>query len=147
MHELASRALFEDQTKHLADQILEVRHWSIVTSTYPVLEVRFEEDGRAPMHVRMECGDWHDVPPSVTLLDGVGKVLQVGAAPTGSNIFHQGPHSASRNLPFVCMAGTREYHTHSSHVGDSWTNYRTLSGYDLGGIMTQIWNGWRKCKP
>ena len=144
MHELASLALFADQTMHLTEPLLSLRQWSIVTLGYPVLEVRFDRDGRAPMRVRMQCDNWNDQPPSVTLLDSEGNPL--GAAPAGSNIFHQGPHDATK-LPFVCMAGTREYHTHSSHVGDLWENYRLGSGYDLGGILTQIWNGWLKCTP
>jgi hypothetical protein len=146
VHELASRNMFEDQTKHLEGRLLEVRRWRLISASYPVLEICFEGDGRAPMRLRVGCDDWNDLPPSVTLLDGEGKALGVGGAPTGSNIFHQGPHDTTR-LPFICMAGTREYHTHSSHVGDLWDNYKTASGYDLGGILTQIWNGWLKCTP
>lgn len=144
MHELASRALFADQTQHIAEPLLTLRGWTVVTVEFPVFEVRFEHQGRTSLGVRMQCGDWNDRPPSVTLLDGSGTPLVVGSAPTGSNIFHQGPHDSTR-LPFVCMAGTLEYHTQSSHVGDSWENYRTRSGFDLGGILTQVWNGWLKC--
>lgn len=146
MHELASRAIFEDQTKHLKGRLLEVRQWQVISASYPVLDVCFEAAGRVPMRLRMGCEDWNDLPPSVTLLNSEGNPLGAGSAPTGSNIFHQGPHDATK-LPFVCMAGTREYHTHSSHVGDSWDNYKAGSGFDLGGILTQIWNGWLKCTP
>ncbi len=145
MHELASRTLFEDQTKHLGGRLLRERRWSVISASYPVLDVVFEGADRVPMRVRMDCQDWNDLPPGVTLLDREGKPLGTGGAPTGSNIFHQGPHDSTK-LPFICMASTREYHTHSSHVADSWDNYKQQSGYDLGGILTQIWNGWLKSK-
>jgi hypothetical protein len=45
------------------------------------------------------------------------------------------------------MAGVREYHTHSSHVSDAWENYKTKSGYDLGGVITQVWRAWQQALP
>ena len=97
------------------------------------------------MRVRMTCDDWNGLPPIVTLLDQSGTGLRT--LPTGpTGIFHQGPHPVT-GRPFVCMAGTREYHTHSSHTGDLWDNYRNRGGYDLGGILTRIWNGWIKSQP
>jgi hypothetical protein len=36
------------------------------------------------------------------------------------------PHSVhpSTGLPFVCLQGIAEYHTHPSHLDDSWDRYR-----------------------
>jgi len=144
VHELASSALFEEQVAPLGGRLLSERNWTVVTARYPLLDVRFEGAGRVPMRVRMGCQGWNDQPPSVILLDADGKSLT--SAPAGSNIFHQGPHDTTK-LPFVCMAGTLEYHTHPSHVGDHWDSYRNRSAYSLGEILTQIWNGWLKCKP
>jgi hypothetical protein len=45
------------------------------------------------------------------------------------------------------MAGAREYHTHSSHVNDLWDNYKHRGGYDLGGILHQLWSAWLKTTP
>lgn len=42
------------------------------------------------------------------------------------------------NQPFMCMVGIREYHTHQSHVGDSWENYKNQAGFDLPGIVVKV---------
>ena len=144
MNRAASNALFEDQTSQLSN-LIELRNWMVVERAYPFLDVRFDGPKRTAIRVRMACDDWNELPPSVTLLAPDGTALT--AAPTGpTGIFHQGPHPAT-GRPFVCMAGTREYHTHSSHTGDLWDNYKNLGGYDLGGILTRIWNGWLKSQP
>lgn len=145
MNRAASIALFEEQTKHLDGELCEVRKWRVFSRAFPVLDVGFEADGRVPFRVQMNCEDWNELPPSITLLSIDGEVLK--KVPTGSpSIFHQGPHPVTK-LPFVCMAGSREYHTHSSHTSDSWENYKLRSGYDLGGILTQVWSGWLKSNP
>jgi hypothetical protein len=60
-----------------------------------------------------------------------------------SNIFHPDRHPITGQF-FICMRGTREYHTHPSHVGDPWESLKQLDNYKLGGILTQIWRGWEK---
>jgi hypothetical protein len=42
------------------------------------------------------------------------------------------------------MAGSREYHTHSSHLSDSWGPRRTDPRFTLFGIVTQLWHAWLK---
>jgi hypothetical protein len=145
MNREASKALFDEQTKHLEGDLLQVRNWHVFSRTFPVLDVGFEAPGRQPFRVQMQCDDWNELPPAVPLLSIAGIVLTT--VPTGpTSIFHQGPHNIT-GRPFVCMAGTREYHTHSSHTSDLWDNYKTKSGYDLGGILTRIWAGWLKSTP
>ena len=145
MNKAASQAFFEEQTRPLQGDLLSVRRWRVFSLSFPVLDVGFETDGRRPFRVQMNCEDWNELPPSITLLSIEGTVLT--ALPTGpTGIFHQGPHPIT-NRPFVCMAGAREYHTHSSHTADVWDNYKTKSGYDLGGILTRIWSGWLKSTP
>jgi len=145
MNRAAAAALFDDQTKSLEDELLELRRWTVFSRNFPVLEIGFNGMNRAPLRVRMHCEDWNELPPSISLLSATGEVLM--AVPTGpTGIFHQGPHP-NTGQPFVCMAGSREYHMHSSHTADLWDNYKTRPGYDLGGIMTRIWNGWLKSTP
>ncbi len=145
MNKEASRALFDEQTKDFTDELLQARNWRLFSREFPVLDVGFEATGRQPIRIRMQCDDWNELPPVVTLLKLDGEILR--PVPSGPpSIFHQGPHNVT-SLPFVCMAGTREYHTHSSHISDPWDNYKTKSGYDLGGILTRIWNGWLKSTP
>ena len=145
MNRAASQGLFDEQTQRLDGRLLQIRKWTVFVRTYPVLDVGFEESGRTPMRVRMDCEDWNELPLPITLLSFDGTVLT--AVPSGPpGIFHQGPHPQT-GRPFVCMAGAREYHTHPSHTSDVWENYKTHAGYDLGGILTRSWNGWLKSRP
>lgn len=142
MHPAASQALFEDEVKHLTPALMARRGWILNALAYPVINISLTAPGRTTLRMTFQCNDWNDLPPSIRLENPDGNPLQkIPANPTG--IFHQGPHQLT-NLPFVCMKGAREYHTHPSHVGDLWESVRGQSSYTLGGIMTQIWNGWLK---
>jgi hypothetical protein len=142
MNRAASEALFEEQTRNMIGSVLDSRGWRVITRAYPVLDVAFERQGRATMRVQMHCDDWNELPPAIALLDADGNYLT--KSPAGSGVFNVGPHPTT-GRPFICMAGAREYHTHSSHTSDHWENYKTRSGYDLGGILHQVWSGWLKC--
>lgn len=144
MHNAASRLLFEDEVARFTSELLQSRQWTILERTHPVLSVLFEAPGRVPFRVRMECDNWNDCSPAVALLDKDGVLLQ--SLPTGSPIFNSSAHPVT-GKPFVCMAGIREYHTHSSHLNDLWDNYKIRAGYDLGGILSQLWSGWLKTTP
>lgn len=145
MNRTASQALFEDQIKHLEGATLDSRKWRVFSRAFPLLDVAFEHDGRIPMRVQMHCDDWNELPPSIILATIDGDPLKpLPTGPTG--IFHQGPHPKT-GRPFICMAGAREYHTHDSHLADLWDNYKNRSGYDLGGILHQIWSAWMKSTP
>lgn len=145
MNRTISKTLFDDQVKGLDGDLLEIRRWRVFSRTFPILDVGFEADGRQPFRVQMHCEEWNELPPSIILLSTDGQIITaLPIGPTG--IFHQGPHDATKR-PFICMAGSREYHIHTSHTTDFWDNYKNLSGYDLGGILTRIWNGWLKSTP
>jgi hypothetical protein len=142
MNRAASQALFDEQVSHLDGVLLQMRKWRVFSRTFPLVDVSFEDANRTPFRVQMHCEDWNASPPSIALLAVDGTVLT--ALPTGpTGIFHQGPHPIT-GRPFVCMAGSQEYHTHSSHTADLWDNYKARAGYDVGGILTRIWNGWLK---
>jgi hypothetical protein len=32
-------------------------------------------------------------------------------------------------------------------VADVWDNYKSRAGYDLGGVITQVWRAWQTAKP
>jgi len=42
------------------------------------------------------------------------------------------------DIPFVCMPGTREYHEHPAHTGDSWLLHRGLGEGTLAHIVTVL---------
>ena len=142
MHPAASRALFEEETKHLSPALCQRRGWVLHALEFPVINVSYTAPGRTPLRVTFTCDNWNDQPPSIRLESADGVPLkQIRPNPTG--VFHGGPHHLT-GLPFVCMRGSREYHTHPSHVADVWEPLRGGSNYDIGGIMTQIWNAWLK---
>jgi hypothetical protein len=141
----ASQELFEEQVKPLEEQLLVARGWTVFNRTYPVLDVGFERQGRVPIRIRLQCDDWNELPPAIALLSWNGERLK--QLPSGpSSVFTSSPHPLT-GQPFICMIGAREYHTHSSHTSDAWANYKTRSGFDLGGILHQLWLFWLKTTP
>lgn len=146
MHELVSRELFERDTRGINEKLAELRGWEIVEISYPRLEVIFTDPRLPALRVRMIGDNWNEDPPSIHLLNKEGIYLDSTEIPSGPiGIFNSSAHPIT-GKPFICMRGSREYHTHSSHLNDPWSNLRGKSGYDLGGILTQIWNGWRMVK-
>jgi hypothetical protein len=142
-----ARAMFEEAVLPLEGRLLEVRGWQIHSRAWPLLDVSFRSPTQQELRVRLTCDDWNDSPPSVDLLAPDGQMLTTLAAQKpGSSIFNAGAHPRT-GRPFVCMVGTREYHDHPGHVGDSWANYRALDSYSLGGILTQLWHGWGRFWP
>lgn len=145
MNEAASKALFEHDVAGLTDRLLTSRNWSLLGKGFPVLDVGFRAENRVMFRLRLIAQNWNDEPPSIELLNDAGEFLtQLPRHP--GNVFNNGAHPAT-GRPFVCMAGAREYHIHSSHTGDSWENYKKRDGYTLGGILTQLWNAWLKSLP
>jgi hypothetical protein len=143
MNEAVSRALFERDVSGLSDRLLTSRNWKLYSREFPVLDVGFRAEGRPELRLRLIGKNWNDEPASVELLDGAGEFLKQAPQHPGS-VFNNAAHPAT-GRPFVCMVGTREYHTHPSHVNDSWENYKAK--VTLGGLLTQLWNAWLKCKP
>jgi hypothetical protein len=148
MHALASQALFAAQTAHITGRLAAVRGWIINELAYPIIDLTFTLTGRTPLRVVARCVDWNPQAPSFSLLAADGTRLQSGRAlkeisPNPTSVFNGGAHPLT-GFPFVCSAGSREYHTHSSHTNDPWESYRSRPGYDLGGILTQYWHAWLK---
>lgn len=137
MNLAASKALFSAEAANLP-RLAAIRSWVVHKVEFPEFDIEFVADGRDPLRVRIDASDWNEQPPSVQLLDSKGTRLKCGEAPRQS-IFHQGPHQKTGH-PFICMVGSKEYHTHSSHLNDLWDNHRQQGG--LLSLLTQIWSGW-----
>lgn len=145
MNETASRALFRDQTDGMTTQLFSLRGWLVHSKNYPVLDIAFVAEGWPTLRVQMVCDRWNELPPSIRLLDSEGTPLH--STPRGpGGVFNPSAHPRT-GLPFICMRGSQEYHTHPSHLNDDWSCYRGQSSYDLGGILTQIWQVWKKAQP
>ncbi len=140
MHELVSRTLFVEQTKGL-ERIAKIRGWTIFQLEYPLIDVGFSGTNK-DIRIRMLCNDWNELAPSIDLLTFSGNYLATLQTDPGG-VFNNSPHTTT-GRPFICMIGSREYHTHSSHIDDHWSKYKDRPGNDLGGILTQVWSAWGK---
>lgn len=144
MHRAAAKALFDKQAGFVPALLAE-RQWEVLGREFPVLDVLFTATGRVPLRLQLNCPDWNELPPAISLLDREGKHLTVIPRDPGG-VFNAGPHP-STGRAFICMRGSLEYHTHPSHINDPWGQLRGKSAYDLGGIVTQVWNAWKKANP
>ena len=142
MHRIAAKALFDSQLAAVSGSLAATRRWTIHKIEFPILDCEFRHANKPSLRVRFECDDWNTIPPSIELLTADGKALT--ALPGRSTgVFNNSAHPIS-GKPFICMRGSREYHTHNSHLNDPWEPLRDQSNMSLGGILTQIWNAWRK---
>ena len=142
MHPAVSRQLFQQDVAGWPADLAEVRGWHLHSTTFPTLECTFTAPGRTPIRLRLDYSDWNDQPPSILLLDSSGQQLTtLPANPTG--VFNSGPHP-KLGRPFICMVGSREYHTHDSHLTDHWEQHRNKVVATPGGLLTQLWHAWLK---
>jgi len=142
MLELASRALFAQGVGALDDTLLKMREWQVFAKDYPLLEVGFRRQGTICIRVRLRCDDWNELPPSIDICDAQG--TPVASMPQNlSGILNSSAHPQT-GKPFICMRGSREYHTHPSHSADAWDAIKSNDAFTLGGILTQIWRAWLK---
>jgi len=142
MHPAAAQALFEEEVKYLSLALCARRGWTMNHIAFPIINISFNAPGRTALRLTLACDNWNDLPPSIRLETPEGAALHA-IPPNPTGVFHAGPHHLT-NLPFVCMRGAREYHTHPSHVTDSWDACRGGSSFTIGGILTQVWNAWLK---
>lgn len=138
MHEALAKANFETDVAKLSDQAAARVSLEIHSRIYPVLDLTVQH--KRPLRLRLRCDSWDELPPAIDLLNPDGSFL---APPHFGDIIHDGPHP-NTGRPFVCMRGTREYHTHGSHLNDLWDNYRGQDGMNIPGIAMQIAHGWRR---
>lgn len=145
MHPEVSRQLFDDAVRGLANNrdLLADRGWLILDSEFPSLKIAVRHRKSKRLRIfAFEFPDWDDTPPSLKLVDAeTGEDLPGKMWPSGTSHWHQQGWSSAANIttpmPFLCMVGIHEYHTHYSHVNDSWDKYKKLPGYDLVDIIIQ----------
>ena len=138
MHEALAKANFEADVAKLSNQAAQRVGLEIHARAFPIFDVTVLHS--KPLRLRLNGATWDELPVSVDLLNPDGSYY-AGTMP--GDIFHQGPHPRT-GRPFVCMRGTLEYHTHSSHLGDLWENYRGQDGMNIPGIVMQIGRVWRR---
>lgn len=147
MLEAISKGMFEEAVETLTPRFLQSMGWRLIAASYPVLDILFETGAEPPLRVRLRCDSWNDQPPSIELLSPEG----VPITTTGeyAAVFHRsgsrfnpGPHTQTGHA-FVCMPGSREFHTHEGHLMEVWDNYRDVSGYNLVGLLMQLSRTWQ----
>lgn len=142
MHPAAAKALFDEDVATLTPVLGKRRGWTFHSLAFPVVDCSFTAPGRTPLRLLLKCDNWNELPPEISLHTADGALLTM-ALVNSTGVFNGSPHPVT-NRQFICMRGSLEYHTHPSHIGDSWENLRGHSSYTLGGILTQLWNAWLK---
>lgn len=145
MHPSLATARFQADLEGITAELCELRGWTVFSREWPLFDIGFRSPGGRELRLALTCNDWNELAPSIALLTWNGGFLgEMPESTTG--IFHRGGHPVT-GRPFVCMAGSREYHTHPSHLDDDWSTRRSNPGYRLGEIVTQIWHAWRGKNP
>ena len=142
MHIAVSRSLFDEALRTWPPELAESRAWIVHQAAFPVIDCEFTRTGRTPLRLVCDFTDWDDQPPSISIRNSSGEVLST-LLPNTTAVFNGSPHPIT-GRPFVCMAGTKEFHSHSSHLNESWEQYRGKPGFGLGDILTKLWNAWLK---
>lgn len=150
MLEFVSKRMFDEAVSKLTPRLLKGYGWRLIEAAYPMLDVVFEEGATPALRVQLTCDGWNDQPPSIALLTPAGTPLQAGGNDPvygpmfarSNSVFNAGAHETTQK-PFVCMRGSREFHTHSGHRAEAWENYRDQSGNDLVGLVVQLSRVWK----
>lgn len=111
----------------------------IRAAEWPVLSLVFtHRRSRRAVGFHFRFDEWDDLPPSLLLFDpATGVELPWASWPLGG--WSAGDHHPVTSKPFLCLPGIREYHTHQSHTGDAWSNYRARGTFGIGYIVHRVW--------
>lgn len=142
MHPAGAKALFEESVGRWPPDLAEQYGWILHKVAYPIVDCEFRRANRTPLRVLMDCAQWDEQAPSISLLSSNGTPLMT-LPPNPSGIFNSSAHR-NTGRPFICMAGSHEYHTHESHQDQPWEQFRGKPGFDIGEILFKLWNGWMK---
>ncbi|MBY5667383.1 hypothetical protein HFO33_34265 [Rhizobium leguminosarum] len=142
MLEAISKAEFDRDVGQLDERTASKYRWRVLSKAYPIFDVVFGHESARPLRLRFKCEDWDDLPPSIEILNEDGTAPSE-IPPNAGSVFHGGPHQDTGKM-FVCMRGSREFHTHPSHVHEHWSNYRGTSGMGILGIALQLWRTWKR---
>ena len=137
MLEDLAKALFDEETAGMTEAHCVALQRVRFVVAFPFLELGFDAPRMLPLRIRVDTQRYNAEAPAVTLCDWGGNPFKT--LPRSGGIFNHSEHPMTHR-PFVCMVGTNEYHTHSSHIADAWSKYR--DSRTLGSIVYQIQRGW-----
>jgi hypothetical protein len=134
--------LFDEEIGRWPPDLAQSRGWTLHELVFPVIDCEFSFSGRTPLRLYWDLTDWDDEPPSISLRSSSGELLtQLPQNLPG--VFNNSAHPI-KGSPFICMAGSREFHTHHSHLNEPWEQYRRKPGFGIGDILTKLWHAWLK---
>lgn len=141
------------------------RGWLLVKAEWPVVVVVLASDKTKPpaivAAVQFDYTNYDAEPPSVRFVDPFsGRVLTFKELPTrlprgvpGQELDSPVPGgpkiqvmmaqelmqaNSPEDVPFLCIAGVKEYHDHPGHSGDPWEIHRASGGGRLVRILEVI---------
>lgn len=97
--------------------------WEFVEIKFPFLKIIFKGE----VAVIVNCRNYDLQPPSVYYSNPINftplsfQEIRNLVKKNGRYILDNHPNT---HLPFICMQGFWEYHTHPSHLNDPWQNYK-----------------------
>lgn len=161
-----SRSKFDEQVGRFREleAVQRSRGILMLEATFPRVLLAFAAPG--PMRptpivfaVELNFTNYDLEPPSLKFVDpfsGVPlRIDQLGvqfirqgppvemATPQGIQMMMPQPYPLVRymqpnGLPFLCLPGVREYHSHPAHSGDSWLRHRQSGEGTLGFLIDQL---------
>lgn len=161
-----SRAKFDRELAeyNALSQTYRQRGWLLLKAEYPEVLVAFAAPQTNPLTlvlgVALDYTNYDAAPPSVRIVHPLtGKPFRANELPTRLDrslpaqnftpapgapqlVFQQAqPYMQAHKedeIPFLCMAGVREYHDHPAHNGDLWELHRTDGAGRLVRILEVI---------
>jgi len=143
-----------------------LRGWFLVDAKFPDVFVILAAPQLKPpaivTGVHINYSNYDALPPSVRLIDpftfrpytaqelpvALNKRVALGAVAANG---HESPnfqmvgaqalmqHYGPDTIPFLCIAGVREYHEHPAHTGDAWELHRAAGAGKLVRILDVIY--------
>lgn len=143
------------------------RGWFLVSAEFPTALVLFASSKLRPpaliVGALFDYTNYDAVPPSVRLVDPFtrkaylakelptalnrripGPEIPIPGLPPGARIdsYQQQPlmqFYSPEDVPFLCVAGVKEYHEHPAHSGDPWELQRAAGAGRLARLADIIW--------
>lgn len=122
----------------------------LLDATFPNVYLAFSVVALKPVPiifaVKINFENYDLEPPSVVFIDPFTFEAQDKTIPFLRKIPNspQPQNLVQKNkgkLPFFCIPGVREYHSHPAHTGDSWLLHRKVGGEgSLGFIIENLYN-------
>lgn len=146
VHPEASKELFSEGANLLQNNLtlLAERGWIVLKAEYPDLHLAVKHRKTGKLRVfALKCDGWNTQPMSLSIVSAETLEELPGRFwPYGTAHWHQSGWISGGGIetpmPFMCMRGIREYHTHKSHVDDLWANYRNTPDCSLVNLVLQV---------